>query len=76
MRTGEKYWLLLRELTACFVLLWLNATRLSLPHFSKTVRSLERREVEMFLWSGMSLKAWLFGLDENEELRKASSAKE
>ena len=29
-------------MTACFVLLWLNETRLSLPHFSITVRSLEK----------------------------------
>ena len=30
----------------------------------------------MFLWSGMSLEAWSFGLNENEELRKVSSGKE
>ena len=33
-RTVEKVWLSLREMTACFVLVWLNETRLSLPHFS------------------------------------------
>ena len=48
MRTGGKLWLRLREMTACFVLLWLNETRLSLPHFSITVRSLERREAEIY----------------------------
>ena len=41
-----------------------------------TVRSLERREAEMFLWSWISVEAWSFGLNENEELRKVSTAKE
>ena len=36
---------------------WLNETRLSLPHFSTTVRSLERREAEMFLWSWILVEA-------------------
>ena len=76
MRTDGKFWLRLREMTACFVLLWLNETRLSLPHFSITVRSLERSEAEMFLWSWISVEAWSLGLNENEELRKVSSAKE
>ena len=76
IRTGGKLCLCLREMTACFVLLWLNETRLSLPHFSVTVRSLERSEAEMFLWSWISVEAWSFGLNENEELRKVSSAKE
>ena len=49
IRTGGKFWLCLREVTACFVLLWLNETKLSLPHYSITVRSLERREAEVFL---------------------------
>ena len=44
IRTGGKFWLCLREMTACLLFLWLNKTRLSLPHFSITVRSLERRE--------------------------------
>ena len=66
MRTGGKFWLRLREMTACFALLWFNVTRLSLPHFSITVRSLERSEAEMFLWSGISLEAWSFGLNEND----------
>ena len=52
MRTGGQSWLRLREMTVCVVLLWLNETRLSLSHFSITVRSLERREAETFLWSG------------------------
>ena len=43
MRTGEMFWLCLREMTACVVLLWLNETRLSSPHSSITVRSLVRR---------------------------------
>ena len=30
----------------------------------------------MFLWSWISVEAWSFGLNENEELRKVSSAKE
>ena len=30
----------------------------------------------MFPWSGMSLEAWPFEVNENEELRKVSSAKE
>ena len=60
----------------CFVLLWLNETRLSSPHLSMTVRSLGRREAEVFLWSWISVEAWSFGLNENEELRKVSSAKE
>ena len=47
MRTGGKFWLPLREMTACLVLLWLNKTSFSLPSF----RSLERSEAEMFLWS-------------------------
>ena len=76
MKTAGKFRLRLRELTACFVLLWLNETRLSLPHFSITVRSLERSEAEMFLWSWISVEGWSFGLNENEELRKVSSAKE
>ena len=63
-------------MTACFVLFWLNETRLSLPHFSITVRSLERSEAEMFLWSWISVEAWSFGLNENEKLRKVSPAKE
>ena len=63
-------------MTVCFVLLWLNETRLSSPHFSVTVRSLERSKAEMFLWSGTSLEAWSFELNENEEVRKVSSAKE
>ena len=75
-RTDGKFWSCLREMTACFVLLWLNETRLSLPHFSITVRSLEISEAEMFLWSWISVEAWSFGLIENEELRKVSSAKE
>ena len=76
MRTGGKCWPFLREMTACFVLLWLNEIRSSLPHFSIPVRSLERREAEMFLWSLISVEAWPFGLNEDEELRKVSSAKE
>ena len=75
-RTGGKFLLRLREMTSSFVLLWLNETRLSLPHFSITVRSLERREAEMFLWSWISVEAWSFGLNKNEELTKVSSAKE
>ena len=76
IRTGRKFWLCLREMAACFVLLWLNETRLSLPHFSITIRSLERSEAEMFLWSWISVEAWSFGLNENEELGKVSSAME
>ena len=49
---------------------------MSLPHFSITVRSLERSEAELFLWSGILLEAWSFGLNENEDLRKVLSAKE
>ena len=30
----------------------------------------------MFLWSWISVEAWSFGLNENEELGKVSSAKE
>ena len=30
----------------------------------------------MFLWSWISVEGWSFGLNENEELRKVSSAKE
>ena len=76
IRTGGKFRLSLREMTACFVLLWLNETRLSLPQFSITVRSLDRREAEVFLWHLILLEAWSFGLNKNEELRKVSSAKE
>ena len=54
IRTGGKSWLCLRDMTVCVILLWLNETRLSLPHFSKTVRSLERREADLFLLSGIS----------------------
>ena len=75
-RTGGKFWLRLREMTACAVLLWLNEIRLSLPKFSTTVKSLERREAEIFLWTGISQAAWSCGLNENGELRKVSSAKE
>ena len=64
IRTGGKFWLYLREITVCFILLWLNETRLSLPHFSITVRSLERNEAEMFLSSWISVDAWSFGLKE------------
>ena len=66
MRTGGKFWLCLCEMTACLDLLWLNETRLSLPHFSITVRSLERSEAEMFLWSWISVEGWSFGLNEND----------
>ena len=76
IRTGGKFWLGLRDMIACFVLLWLNETRLSLLHFSITVRSLERREAEVLLWSWILVEAWSFGLNENEELRKVSSGKE
>ena len=38
--------------------------------------TLERSQAEMFLWSWISVEAWSFGLNENEELRKVSSAKE
>ena len=76
MRTGGKSSLRLREMTAGFVLLLLNETRLSLPHFSITVRSLEGREAEVFLWSWISVEVWSFGLNENEDLRKVSRAKE
>ena len=55
--TGGKFWLRLCEMTACFVLLRLNETRLSLHHFSITVRSLGRSEAEMFLWSWISVEA-------------------
>ena len=75
MRTCGKFWLYLFEMIA-FVLLWLNETRLSLPHFSITVRSLKSKETEIFLWSWISLEAWPFGWNEKEELRKVSSAKE
>ena len=75
IRTGGKFWLCLREMTACFALFWLNETRLPLPHFSITVRSLERRDAEVVLWSGTSLEAWSFGLNENEVLKNVSSAK-
>ena len=51
LRTGGIIGLCLCQMTACFVLLWLNETRLSLPHFSTTVRSLEGREAEVFLWN-------------------------
>ena len=51
MRTCGKFSSCLREMRPCFVLLWLNEIRLSLPRFSITVRSLERSEAEMFLWS-------------------------
>ena len=70
IRTDGKFLLRLREMTACFILLWLNETRLSLPHLAISVRSLERRETEVFLWSWTSVEAWSFGLNENEELRK------
>ena len=43
-RTYGKTWLRLRQMTAFFVLLWLYETRLSLPHFSMTDRSLVKRE--------------------------------
>ena len=58
IRTGRNFWLCLREITAYFVLLWLKGTRLSRPHFSKTVRSLERSETEMFMWSEILVEAW------------------
>ena len=32
IRTGGKFWLCLLEMTVCFALLWLNETKLSLPH--------------------------------------------
>ena len=77
MRTGGKFWSHSRQMAACFALLWLNETRLSLHHFCQiSVRSLERSEAEMLLWSGISVEAWSFGLNENEELRKVPSAKE
>ena len=76
MRKGRLSWLRLCEMTACFVLLWLKETRLSLPHFSITVRSLESSEAEMFLWNWMSVEAWPFGFNENVKLRKVSSANE
>ena len=63
-------------MTGWLVFLWLTKTRLSFPHFSIIDRSLERRETEMYLWSGTSLEAWSFGLNENEEFRKVSSGKD
>ena len=66
MRDRWKVLVMFREMTACFVFLWLNETRLSLPHFSITVRSLERREAEVFLWSWISVEAWSFALNENK----------
>ena len=66
----------LYENATCFVLLWVNEIRLSLPHFSITVKSLERREVEMILWGGTSLEAWSCELNKKEEPRKVSTAKE
>ena len=58
MKTAGQSWLSLREMAARFVLLWLNETRLPLPHFSISVRSLERRKTEMFLWSRISQAVW------------------
>ena len=62
-------------MTVCFALLWLNETRISLPPFSITITALERSEAEMFLWSWISVEVKSFRLNENEELRKVSSAK-
>ena len=76
VRIDGKFWFCLREMTACVVLLLLKEIRWSRPHFSRMVRSLERKEAEMLLWNGISKEAWSFGLNENEELRKVSSAKE
>ena len=67
IRTGGNFWLCLREMTACSVLPWWNETRLSLSHFPIIDKSLERREAEVFLWSWISVEAWSFGLNENEE---------
>ena len=54
MRTSGKFLLCIHEMTACFILLWLNKTRLCRPHFSIIVsRSLERSEAEMFRWNGI-----------------------
>ena len=49
MRTGGSLGCL-REITVCVILLCLNETRPYRRHFSIIVRSLERREAEMFLW--------------------------
>ena len=70
VKRGGESGLCLREMATWVIFLWLNETRLSLPHFSITVKSLERREAEIFLWSGISPEAWLCVLNENEELRK------
>ena len=55
IRTGGKFWLSLREMIACFVLLWLNETRSSLPHLPINVHSVGRRVADMFLWSWISV---------------------
>ena len=68
MRTGRNFWLCLREMTACVFLLWLNETRLSSSHVSIRVKSLVRREAEMILWSGISVEAWSYGLNEKKNL--------
>ena len=52
--TGGKSTLHVREVTTCIVLLWLHKIRLYLPHCSITVKSLDRREAEMFLWNRTS----------------------
>ena len=68
MRTGRKSGLGSHEITVCIVLLCLNTTRLSLHRFSITVRSSERREAEVFLWTGISLEASLCGLNQTKNL--------
>lgn len=74
--TGRKSEFHLRETTICVALLWLSESRLSFPHFSIIVKLLERKEAEVFLWSGISLETWSFGLNEKDELRNVSSAKD
>ena len=56
MKTAGQFWLRLREMTACFVLLWLNETRLSLPHFSITVRSWREARLKCFCGVGYRWK--------------------
>ena len=78
---GEDRWKVLVVFTGngslcCHALVERNYSKLSLLRFSVTVRLVRRREAEMLLWSGISQEAWWSRLNEKEELRKVSSAKE
>ena len=59
-----------------FVFSSLNLTSLSLPHFSTFVKSMVRSKAEVLRYGEIFEYARCCGLDEKDELKDVSSAKE